>query len=110
MLTAEALADGVTDAGLLAAYEWRLRPEEIRYQPWVDGQLGKMRRGLAMLEQTALVTAGPMTAARIAAACTLGYMDFRFPDLDWRETCPKLAAWYAEFAATPAMVATAIEG
>jgi len=92
VLTAEALADGVIDAGLLAAYEWRLRPKEIRYQPWVDGQLGKMRRGLAMLEQTALVTAGPMTAARIAAACTLGYMDFRFPDLGWRETCPKLAA------------------
>jgi len=106
VLTAEALADGIIDAVLLTAYEWRLRPEEFRYQPWVDGQVAKVERGLAALEQTGLVLSGPMTAARIAAGCALGYVDFRLADLGWRDRCPTLAAWYAEFAATPAMKAT----
>ncbi len=108
MLAAEALADGITDAGLLATYEWRLRPEAIRFQPFVDGQVGKIERGLDVLERTALVLDGPMNAAKIAAGATLGYMDFRFARLNWRATRPRLAAWYAAFAATPAMQATAI--
>ena len=91
---------------LLTAYEWRLRPEEFRYQPWVDGQVAKVERGLAALEQTGLVLSGPLNAARIAAGCALGYVDFRLADLGWRDRCPILAAWYAEFAATPAMKAT----
>ena len=67
VLTAEALADGIIDAVLLTAYEWRLRPTEFRYQPWVDGQVAKVERALAVLEQIGLVNSGPMTAARIAA-------------------------------------------
>jgi len=108
VLAAEALADGITDAGLLATYEWRLRPEAIRYQPFVDGQVGKIERGLDLLERTAVILEGPVNAAKIAAGATLGYMDFRFARLNWRDTRPKLAAWYADFAGTPAMQATAI--
>ena len=108
MLAAEALADGITDAGLLATYEWRLRPEANRFQPYVDGQVAKIERGLDVLERTALVTEGPVNAAKIAAGATLGYMDFRFARLNWRDTRPKLAAWYKAFSATPAMQATAI--
>ncbi len=106
VLTAEALADGIIDAVLLNAYEWRLRPEEIRYQPWVDGQTATVERALAALEQTDLVLSGPINAARIAAGCALGYVDFRLADLGWRDRYPTLAAWYAEFAETPTMKAT----
>lgn len=108
VLTAEALADGVTDAGLLATYEWRLRPEAIRYQPWVDGQVGKIERGLQLLDRTEVVLKGPMNAAKIAAGCALGYIDFRFARLGWRARCPRLADWFAGFSETPAMKATAI--
>jgi glutathione S-transferase len=110
MLTAEALADGIIDAVLLTAYEWRLRPEALRYQPWVDGQVAKVERALAVLEQTDLVLSGPRNAAKIAAACALGYVDMRLPDLAWRASCPKLAAWYAEVSGTPPMKATAPVG
>jgi glutathione S-transferase len=54
------------------------------------------------------VLEGPVNAAKIAAGATLGYMDFRFAHLGWRDSRPKLAAWYADFSATPAMRATAI--
>jgi glutathione S-transferase len=110
MLTAEALADGIIDAVLLTAYEWRLRPEEFRYQPWVDGQTAKVERALAVLEQTDLVLSGPRNAAKIAAACALGYVDMRLPDLNWRAHCPKLAAWYVKVSETPPMKATAPVG
>ena len=39
------------------------------------------------------------TIGEIAAGCALGYIDFRLPDLDWRASRPKLAAWYARFCA-----------
>ena len=107
VLTAEALADGIMEAGVLATYEWRLRPEEIRFQPWVDGQKAKIARGVDMLERTNLVHAGPTNAASIAAGCALGYLDYRFPDLGWRERCPTLAAWYGTFSETPPMRETA---
>jgi glutathione S-transferase len=108
VLTAEALAEGAIDATLLTAYEWRLRPEELRFQPWVDGQTAKVERALAALEQTDLILSGPPNAAKIATACALAYVSFRLPDLAWRDTCPKLAAWFAGISETPAMKATAI--
>lgn len=106
VLAAEALADGIMEAGILAVYEWRLRPEAIRFPPWVEAQRGKVSRGVAALELSDVVLSGPMNAAKIAAGCALGYLDFRFPELGWRERHPKLAAWFAEFAATPEMQAT----
>ena len=110
VLTAEALSDGILEASILAVYEWRLRPEEIRFQPWVDGQMAKVNRGVEALERTHQVHSGPTNAATVAAGCALGYLDFRFPDLGWRERCPTLAAWYADFAATPPMQATVPAG
>jgi len=107
MLTTEALADGIIDAVLLTAYEWRLRPEDKRYQPWVDGQVAKVERGLAELEKSVLVLDGALNAAKIAAGAAVGYVDMRQGELGWRETCPNLAAWFAEFSETPAMQATA---
>ena len=44
--------------------------------------------------------------ATVAAACALGYLDFRFPDLNWRQDNPKLAAWYATFSERPSMKQT----
>jgi glutathione S-transferase len=31
-----------------------------------------------------------MSLADIAIGCALGYIDFRFPDIDWRTTYPNL--------------------
>ncbi|MDP2801456.1 MAG: hypothetical protein Q8O26_06185 [Phreatobacter sp.] len=38
---------------------------------------------------------------------SLGYLDFRFPDIGWRNGHARLAAWYAGFAERPSMKATA---
>jgi glutathione S-transferase len=42
----------------------------------------------------------------IAIGCALGYLDFRFAELNWRAGHPLTAAWFALFDAHPAMTAT----
>lgn len=94
----QALGDGITDAAILAMLEGR-RPEEKRWQPWVDKQLGKVRQGIDYLERHAeQLTGGGLTIGQIAVACALGYVDFRFSGVNWREGHPKLAKWYQGFA------------
>ena len=106
-LVLEATADGILDAGVLMTYEQRVRPEDKRHAPWVDGQWAKAARALDHLEQTAATAlAGPLTMGQIALGCALPYLDFRHAARDWRATRPALTAWEAQFATRPAMQAT----
>ena len=62
----------------------------------------KMNAGLAMLEKEASVFRGaPFNIGHVAMGCALGYVDFRFPDLNWRAGHPQLSAWQAEFERRP---------
>ena len=49
-LTLESLADGILDAAVLMVYESRLRPEDGRFAPWVEGQWAKIDRSLQAVE------------------------------------------------------------
>ncbi len=107
VLTLEATAEGMIDAALLMAYEWRIRPEEIRYEPWVEGQWSKIDRGLDVIEGRWMShLEGRMDMGHIAVACALGYLDFRHDARGWRNGRPSLAAWYEEFQARESMVVT----
>ncbi|MGV8989415.1 MAG: glutathione S-transferase [Cypionkella sp.] len=107
VLTLEALGDAILDACLLCRYETAMRPEELRWTAWYDGQMEKIDSGLDDLEGCwfDLLTSG-FHAAAIAAACTLGYLDFRFAEKDWRSGHSKLSDWYAEVSTRPSMQAT----
>jgi glutathione S-transferase len=106
-LTLEALADGLVDAAILCVYETRLRPEEIRFAPWVEGQRLKVTRALDALEAGWLAhLRGPTDMGALAVACALGYLDLRFPDLDWRAARPGLAAWMETAATRPGFAET----
>ncbi|MGF1503437.1 MAG: glutathione S-transferase family protein [Paracoccaceae bacterium] len=106
VLAREALADGILDAALLVIYESRLRPEEARFAPWVEGQRAKIAAGLARLEAEAPGFDGLGDASLIAAACVCGYLDLRFAEMGWRDGHPALAHWYASVADRPEMAAT----
>jgi glutathione S-transferase len=98
-LTLEATADGILDAAILMVYEWRARPEDVRYQPWVEGQWSKITRALDTLESRWMSHLhGPLDMGQISVACALGYLDFRHGARNWREGRPSLAAWYSSFA------------
>jgi hypothetical protein len=44
--------------------------------------------------------------ATITLGCALGYLDFRTPQLAWREGRGTLSQWYESFAARKSMQAT----
>lgn len=106
-LRRQALADGILDAAVLRMLEQKRRPEALRWDAWVALQGGKIRAALDQFEAEADGLAGPPDIGRIAAACALGYLDFRAPEEGWRDGRPKLAEWYAGFAERPSMRATA---
>ena len=95
--TWEALADGVLDAAILARLEqtWAGRAAEQRSQPWVDRQLGKVDAALAAmstgLADKTWCSGNHLTLADIAVGCAVGYLDFRFPAIAWRERHANLA-------------------
>ncbi|TRO41666.1 glutathione S-transferase [Pseudomonas sp. ALS1131] len=107
VLRMAALADGLMDAALLARYERAARPAELQWSAWLEGQLGKIQRALAELERQVEQPQGPLDLAQIGVACALGYLDFRFADLDWRAAHPGLAAFQQTFALRASMQASA---
>ena len=102
-LRRQALGDGIADAVILCAYEQR-RPEDRRWSGWTDAQRAKVHQGLAAAEAEDLT--GPPLIGQIAIACAISYLDLRFPEDDWRERHPKLAAWDREIEQRPSLQAT----
>lgn len=95
--TWEALSDGVLDAAILARLEatWPGRSAEQRSQAWIDRQLSRVDAALVAMS-TGLgdkpwCSGIHMSLADIAVGCALGYLDFRFPQIDWRARHANLA-------------------
>jgi len=94
--TWEALADGLLDAALLARLEatWEGRSKAQRSQAWIDRQLGKIHASLkAMgkgLGDKPYCSGIHLSLADIAVGCALSYLDFRFPQIEWRSQYPNL--------------------
>lgn len=107
-LTLASQADAIMDAAVSTRYETFLRPEDKRWDGWVQAQGEKIRRSLANLEQAHLAElASTFDIAAIGVACALGYLDLRQPQFGWREQQPGLATWYADVTKRPSMAATA---
>ncbi|MDO8885060.1 glutathione S-transferase [Pseudotabrizicola sp.] len=110
-LTVEATADGMLDAALLMVYESRIRPEDKRYAPWVEGQWTKIARALDVLETRWIDHLNAqLDMGQIATACALGYLDFRHASRNWRKGHARLAEWEAGFSERASLRATVPPG
>jgi len=95
--TWEALADGLLDAAILARLEatWPHRDPQQRSGLWIERQMGKVQGALkAMahgLGDKPFCHGIHLSLADIAVGCALGYLDFRFAHIDWRDTYTNLA-------------------
>lgn len=95
--TWEALADGVLDALVLARLEahWAGRKKEQRSQAWIDRQIDKAQASLKAMSQglgdKPFCAGIYLSLADLAVGCALGYLDFRFAEIDWRSAYPNLA-------------------
>jgi glutathione S-transferase len=101
----EALADGVLDAAVLVRLEKTLRPAEQQSAAWIERQMGKVQAGLhaisAKLGESAFCEGKHYTLADVAVGCTLGWLAFRFPELDWRGDYPNLARLFDKLSERP---------
>jgi glutathione S-transferase len=106
----EALADGVLDAGVLARLE-NQREAKLRSTPWIERQMGKVRAGLAAmdseLDDKLWCVGNGYTLADIALGVCLGWLDFRYPKMDWKKDHAHLARAFAKLSERASFVDTA---
>jgi glutathione S-transferase len=111
--TWEALADGVLDAAISARLEltWPGRSPQQRSNVWVDRQMSRIQAALqamgSALKEHAWCSGNHLSLADIAVGCTLGYLDFRFPDVAWRSGHTNLERLYGKLAARQSFIDTA---
>ena len=107
-LRLQALADGLSEAGILARWEAVRRPEALRHQPFLEGQMTKLIEGYDFIERSVQLDER-MTIGEIALATSLSWLEFReLPS--FRENRPKLSGWYDAFAGRASMKATTLSG
>ena len=110
--TWEALADGVLDAAVAARMEqvWPGRSDAQRSQAWIDRQASRIDAALAAMSrglgEKPWCMGVPFTLADVAVGCALGYLDFRFPAVAWREQHANLARLADKLAARPSFADT----
>ncbi len=84
----EALADGVLDGAIAVRLETQ-RNEAQRSSAWTDRQWGKVLRGLDEMERelgaNTWCTGLNFSLADVAVGACLFWLDFRFPQFDWRK-------------------------
>lgn len=103
----QAVADGLSEAGILARWETVRRPDHLRHPPFGEGQLAKVAAGCAYLEARFEPAEIP-GLAEIAVATALGWLAFR--DVHDLSVYPRLEAWLDAFEQRPSMLATTLVG
>ena len=108
--TWEALADGLVDASILARLEKTWRPANEQSQAWIDRQMGKVHAALRQMSErlgeNAWCFGNQITLADIAVGCALGYLAFRFPEIQWQSQYPNLDRLYKKLILRPSFKET----
>ncbi|MFT3858529.1 MAG: glutathione S-transferase N-terminal domain-containing protein [Aquabacterium sp.] len=111
--TWEALADGLLDAAVLARMEqtWSGRTDAQRSQAWIDRQISKVHASLKAMSlglgDRSWCTGIHHSLADISVGCALGYLDFRFPEIAWRDDYPNLAKLFDKLSQRQSFIDTA---
>lgn len=105
----EALGDGIADAGITAFLE---RKRELSRQDaaWIARQMDKVDAAIdalaAGLGSRPFLGGEQPNLGDIACACGLFWVEFRMPEVGWREAHPNLKAWAERMEMRPSFVAT----
>ncbi|MBI5277104.1 MAG: glutathione S-transferase N-terminal domain-containing protein [Burkholderiales bacterium] len=106
VLRAQAVADGVMDLAVALTMELR-RPVAEQAPAAQERWRGQITGAVDMMEAQLPDLSGILNLGHIAFAAALGYLDFRHPEMRWRDGHPGLAAWYDPFAERASMKQTA---
>lgn len=106
----EALADGISDAAVTIRVEHTQRELAQQNQAWIQRHLRKITLGLRAMAQglgeRSWCYGTHMTLADIATGCALGYLDFRFPEIEWRSEYDNLAKLFDKLSTRPSFIDT----
>lgn len=109
----EALCDGTCDAATSIMYEIK-RPEGEQSPGWIGRQRKVIGFSLAAcsrdLGEQPWCHGTGITLADIALGSMLGYLLFRFPDIDWRGQYANLAKHYDKLMQRPSFADTVPKG
>ena len=109
----EALGDGICDAAISARLE-SIRPKNQQSPDWIKRNLAKVDQGLAAaargLGDKPWCSGNAFSLADIATGVALGYLDFRFPQIEWEKQYPNLAKLAEKLAARSSFVETMPKG
>ncbi|MET3116098.1 glutathione S-transferase [Undibacterium sp. GrIS 1.8] len=101
----EAVADGIADAAILVRLEKTQRAEALQSADWIARQMSKVTEGLKSMStglgDAPFCLGTHLTLADISVACTLGWLSFRFPEIDWRGDYPNLAKLFDKLSERP---------
>lgn len=93
----EALTDGIDDAAATAFLE-RKRAAAQQSKEWIERQLQKIELGVKEmvkeLNDKPWCYGDQFSLADIGTGCTLGYLDLRYPEINWRSQYPNLVKLY----------------
>ena len=89
---------------------WPHRKDGERSQAWIDRQRLKIDKSLKAMSQglgeKSFCSGIHLSLSDIAVGCALGYLDFRFPQIDWRAAHPNLARLYEKLSQRQSFVDT----
>ena len=105
-LRRHAMATGLLENLIL----WRNERDREHPMPvLLDAFSVKVRHALAAIEaEIEAIAETPVGLAQVTLGVVGAYLDFRFPDIDWRAACPRFGAWHAAFSQRPSMQATLV--
>ncbi len=105
----EALADGICDAAATAFLEGK-RPAKLQDKSWIERQRSKIAKSLEFMSEELGENSHCMgthfSLADIAVGSALGYLAFRFADIDWQEAHPNLAKLFEKLMQRPSFAET----
>ena len=108
--TLAAIASGGTDMGILMVLPRRVDPDmgTPRLTDYCSKKVLSVAAHLGgQIGGEGCLHGGSFTLADAAAACMCGFLDFRFPEVDWRGASASLAEWYGRTAERPSVRSTA---
>jgi len=110
----EAVSDGVLDAAVAIRLE-SLRPAGERNGKWMEDNRKVIDAALAFMakelgEHGHWCMGTHFTFADAALGCALGYLLFRFPEIDWQGRYPNLVRFYDKLMQRPSFADTVPQG
>ncbi|KAF2721243.1 glutathione S-transferase [Polychaeton citri CBS 116435] len=108
----EVVADGICDALVLLVFEGMREREGKGSEPWKARQMRKVDGGLQALAEWVEKGGGRhivgdrLTLADVATCAVLGFMQVRFPDIDWGQRHPVLQTYFESLDERPSFANT----